>query len=96
MGSIRKEGDDWYKVRRDHSMFKKEKLGHGDHDRRHVSTDIQSFLVTKFLDSVLITDIWRVCARFENVVDVFVSKKLPRMGKCFGFVRFSGGSDVES
>lgn len=44
-------------------------------NHHHVRSDIQSFYITNFSESVLPSDLWRVCGRLGKIVDVFVSKK---------------------
>ena len=54
-----------------------------------LNSDISSFYITNFPESVQADDLWWVCGRLGNMVEAFISKKLSRMGKQFGFVRFS-------
>lgn len=32
-------------------------------------------------------ELWEICVKVETVVDVFISKKLSKLGKSFGFIR---------
>ena len=61
----------------------------------HVSLDVSSFYITNFLESVQVSDMWRVCACLGKVMDMFISKKLSCMGKYFGFIRFSSVCNMD-
>ena len=63
---------------------------HGDtrvQDGRHhakgmvLNSEISSFFITNFPDSVQVVDLWRVCGRLGNMVDAFISTKLSKRGK---------------
>lgn len=61
----------------------------------HVSPNATSFYVTNFLDYIISSNLWRACNRIGKVVDVFISNNRSQLGKCFGFVRFSGECNNE-
>lgn len=48
-----------------------------------ISPEISIIYVTNFPESVLSIHLWRVCGRLDKIVDVFISKKRSRMGKCW-------------
>ncbi|CAI9294632.1 unnamed protein product [Lactuca saligna] len=86
--NLKKGNNDWDRRRNVHG-------GPRVHDGRHhakgnvLNSEISSFFITNFPDSVQVVDLWRVCGRLGKMVDAFISTKLSRMGRRFGFVRFS-------
>ncbi|CAI9259401.1 unnamed protein product [Lactuca saligna] len=66
----------------------------------HVRSDIISLFVTNFPDFVQAEDIQRVCgracSRLGKIIGVFIAKKLSKLGKRFGFIRFSGDCNCDS
>lgn len=62
---------------------------------RFSSKDITSFYVTNFPKYVLMCDLWRACNQIGKVIDVFISSKKSRIGKCFGFIRFVGITNID-
>jgi len=48
----------------------------------------QAIYITNFPNQTNKGDLWRVCEKYGNVVDVFIANKKSRLGKNFGFVRF--------
>ncbi|CAI9276863.1 unnamed protein product [Lactuca saligna] len=61
-----------------------------EHTRVLVSSSVSFFYITNFPNSVQLSDRWRVCGRLGQIINVFISRKLSRMGKRFGFIRFVG------
>ncbi|KAL4564872.1 hypothetical protein LXL04_028947 [Taraxacum kok-saghyz] len=47
-----------------------------------------SFFVTNLPKNIQPGELWKRCAKIGSVVDVFISPKLSKMGRRFGFVRF--------
>lgn len=58
--------------------------------------DTTSFYVTNFPETMMFSDLWRVCNRIRKVVGVFISKSKSRLGKRFGFIRFVGVKDSDA
>ncbi|GKB76387.1 RNA-directed DNA polymerase, eukaryota, nucleotide-binding alpha-beta plait domain protein [Tanacetum coccineum] len=48
----------------------------------------KSVFVTNFLEGYTARDLWKVCNDYGTVVDIFISFKKLKAGKCFAFVRF--------
>ncbi|KAL4588534.1 hypothetical protein LXL04_001425 [Taraxacum kok-saghyz] len=63
-----------------------------DHRFNGVQDDVArvavSFFVTNLLKSLQIGELWKRCAKIGIVVDVFISPKLSKTGRRYGFVRF--------
>nr|GEX81150.1 hypothetical protein [Tanacetum cinerariifolium] len=54
-----------------------------------------SFFITNFLTYIDSKRLWVTCESFGRIADAFISKKLSKRGKRFGFVRFLGVSNEE-
>ena len=48
----------------------------------------QAIYITNFPNQTNNGDLWRLCEKYGNVVDVFITNKKSRLGKNVGFVRF--------
>ncbi|KAK9053260.1 hypothetical protein SSX86_029893 [Deinandra increscens subsp. villosa] len=73
------------------------------HTRISSSSDYQnlqkissSVFVTNFPAATTSQDLWKVCNQWGNVSDVFISSRLTKSGKHFGFVRFIGVKDIKA
>ncbi|GKB82858.1 RNA-directed DNA polymerase, eukaryota, reverse transcriptase zinc-binding domain protein, partial [Tanacetum coccineum] len=56
---------------------------------------VSSFYITNFPEFVDANQLWKACESYGRIVDAFISRKLSKLGKQFGFVRFQGVSDDE-
>lgn len=54
---------------------------------------ISTLLVTHFPENFNEKSMWKVFARWGEVVDIFIPKKRNNEGRIFGFVRMSGVDD---
>ncbi|CAH1421341.1 unnamed protein product [Lactuca virosa] len=52
-----------------------------------------SFYVTNFPPNADVKSLWDVCAKIGTVADVYMARKLSKLGKRFAFVRFIRASD---
>ena len=55
--------------------------------------DIQSFYFTRFPDEANMEELWRYFKQFGAVREIFISARRNKLGKKYGFVRFSGVED---
>ncbi|CAI9283608.1 unnamed protein product [Lactuca saligna] len=66
----------------------------------HVRSDITSLFITNFPDSVKVGDIKRVCGRacirLGKIVGVVIANRLSKVGKRFGFIRFTNVGNCDS
>ncbi|GJW52127.1 RNA-directed DNA polymerase, eukaryota, reverse transcriptase zinc-binding domain protein [Tanacetum coccineum] len=54
-----------------------------------------SFYITNFPDYVDAKRLWKECEPYGRIVDSFIANKKSRVGKRFGFVRFTGVKNEE-
>ncbi|GKA46445.1 RNA-directed DNA polymerase, eukaryota, reverse transcriptase zinc-binding domain protein [Tanacetum coccineum] len=54
-----------------------------------------SFYITNFPDYVEAKRLWKECEPYGRIVDSFIANKKSRVGKRFGFVRFTGVKNEE-
>jgi RNA recognition motif-containing protein len=54
-----------------------------------------SFFFTNFPEDLGWGDLWKLFAKFGNVGDVFIPKKVDKWGRKFGFVKFKEVKEVE-
>ncbi|GJU89921.1 RNA-directed DNA polymerase, eukaryota [Tanacetum coccineum] len=52
-----------------------------------------SFYIMNFLDHINTKGLWKVCAPYGRLVDVYIANKRSKLGKRFGFMRFGGVKD---
>lgn len=67
----------------------------GGQRRNHFNSSITTFFFTRFPKGTLDSDLWQAFARFGNVDEVVVPRKLDKWGRAFGFVRFRDVGVVE-
>lgn len=54
-----------------------------------------TFFLTNFPHNITSKDVWNKCLRLGTVTDVFISSRLSKVGKRFGFVRFIKVNNIE-
>ena len=52
-----------------------------------------SYFFTNFSNNFLESEVWKVFQRWGRILDIFVSRKLNKRNRRFGFVRFKGMVD---
>lgn len=57
-------------------------------NNRMVDNLSSSFYVTNFLSIADVKSLWDVCAKIGTVADVYMARKLSKLGKRVAFVRF--------
>jgi RNA recognition motif-containing protein len=55
-----------------------------------------SFFITNFPPDVTSEELWKLFLKFGRVVEVYIPKKLDKMGKRFGFVKFKEVREEEA
>ncbi|GKD50747.1 RNA-directed DNA polymerase, eukaryota, reverse transcriptase zinc-binding domain protein [Tanacetum coccineum] len=69
----------------------------GDHRSKedHVYQISTSIFVTNFPEHFSSRDLWRVCADYGKLIDVYIPNKRSKLGKRYGFVRFINIKEVD-
>ncbi|KAK9077004.1 hypothetical protein SSX86_005339 [Deinandra increscens subsp. villosa] len=66
------------------------------YDYQNLKKVSSSVFITNFPASSTSQDLWRLCNQWAHVSDVFISSRLTKSGKRFGFVRFIGVKDIKA